>query len=115
MQRRRRTVPVRTSRARKGGAAWAAAVVAVAGFGFAGVYAATAPDQAQALARSTVGQFGLAGCDIKGNISINSGERIYHVRGQRHYDETIIRLEYGERYFCSEQEARAAGWRRAGV
>lgn len=53
-------------------------------------------------------------CDIKGNVSINSGAKIYHVRGQEYYDETIIRREYGERWFCSENEARAAGWRRAG-
>ena len=32
-----------------------------------------------------------ANCDIKGNISVNTGER----------------------YFCSEAEARAAGWRRS--
>jgi hypothetical protein len=53
-------------------------------------------------------------CDIKGNISINSRERIFHVRGQEYYDATIIRPEYGERWFCSEAEARAAGWRKAG-
>jgi len=53
-------------------------------------------------------------CDIKGNISIGSGAKIYHVQGQEYYDDTIIRPEYGERWFCSEQEARAAGWRRAG-
>ena len=52
-------------------------------------------------------------CNIKGNISINTGERIYHVPGQEHYDETIISPQYGERWFCSEAEARAAGWRRA--
>lgn len=63
----------------------------------------------------TVGRFGLAGCDIKGNVSINSGEHIYHVPGQRYYSDTVISLEYGERYFCSEQEARSAGWRRSGV
>ena len=51
-------------------------------------------------------------CTIKGNISINTGERIYHVPGQKHYDETIISPQYGERWFCSEAEARAAGWRR---
>lgn len=56
-----------------------------------------------------------ANCAIKGNVSIGSGERIYHVPGQRYYAETVIRSEYGERYFCSEQEARAAGWRRSGV
>ena len=53
------------------------------------------------------------GCNIKGNISINTGERIYHVPGQKFYDETIIRPEYGERWFCSEADARAAGWRRS--
>jgi len=53
-------------------------------------------------------------CDIKGNISINSGERIFHVQGQENYDATRISYQYGERWFCSEAEARAAGWRKAG-
>ncbi|ANN59643.1 hypothetical protein A9174_24950 [Mesorhizobium loti NZP2037] len=53
------------------------------------------------------------GCYIKGNISINTGEHIYHVPGQEHYWETKISPQYGERWFCSEQEAVAAGWRRA--
>lgn len=52
-------------------------------------------------------------CNIKGNISIDSQARIFHVPGQRDYENTIIRAEYGERWFCSEQEARAAGWRKA--
>jgi hypothetical protein len=77
-------------------------------------YVAAEPALIQGLARSTVGQFGLAGCTIKGNISINSGERIYHMPGQRDYEGTRIHAEYGERWFCSEREARAAGWRRAG-
>lgn len=53
------------------------------------------------------------GCTIKGNISSNSGERIYHVPGQAWYAGTRISAEKGERWFCSEAEARAAGWRRA--
>jgi len=53
-------------------------------------------------------------CRIKGNISINSRERIYHVPGQLYYEETRISPQYGERWFCSEADARAAGWRRAG-
>ncbi len=56
---------------------------------------------------------GSTACNIKGNISINTRERIYHVPGQEHYDETIISPQYGERWFCSEAEARAAGWRKA--
>ncbi|WP_260691519.1 sunset domain-containing protein [Rhizobium laguerreae] len=54
-----------------------------------------------------------ASCKIKGNVSINSRERIYHVPGHEYYDETKISPQYGERWFCSEAEARAAGWRRA--
>lgn len=55
----------------------------------------------------------MPGCDIKGNISPTTGERIYHVPGQEHYRETTINRRYGERWFCSEAEARAAGWRKA--
>ena len=51
-------------------------------------------------------------CKIKGNIS-NSGERIYHLPGSRHYEKTIINTEKNERWFCSEAEAVQAGWRAA--
>ena len=50
------------------------------------------------------------GCAIKGNIS---DERIYHVPGQRDYENTVIRPENGERWFCTEAEAVANGWREA--
>jgi len=49
------------------------------------------------------------GCLIKGNISRNG--RIYHVPGSEWYDETRIDESKGERWFCTEDEARAAGWR----
>ena len=55
------------------------------------------------------------GCDIKGNLSVKKGERIYHLPGQRWYDETVISPEKGERWFCTEDEAEANGWRRAKV
>jgi len=55
---------------------------------------------------------GSDGCNIKGNIN-SSGERIYHVPGQEHYVRTQITLNKGERWFCSEAEALAAGWRPA--
>ena len=51
-------------------------------------------------------------CRIKGNISSN-GTRIYHLPGQEHYARTRISDAKGERWFCSEAAARAAGWRRA--
>jgi hypothetical protein len=52
-------------------------------------------------------------CTIKGNISVNTGERIYHVPGGEYYDPTKINTDDGERWFCTEAEARAAGWRRS--
>lgn len=52
------------------------------------------------------------GCTIKGNIS-SKGARIYHLPGSRWYDKTRINRQTGERWFCSEAEARAAGWRKA--
>jgi hypothetical protein len=53
------------------------------------------------------------GCDIKGNISYNSKEKIYHLPGMTFYSETTINTEYGERWFCTEVEAKANGWRKA--
>jgi endonuclease YncB( thermonuclease family) len=50
-------------------------------------------------------------CVIKGNIS-GSGH-IYHVPGQENYADTQINPRRGERWFCSEAEAQAAGWRPA--
>jgi len=48
---------------------------------------------------------------IKGNISTNSGEKIYHVPGGSFYEQTVIDEDAGERWFCAESEAIAAGWR----
>lgn len=65
-----------------------------------------------ALAGPAVAQSGE--CNIKGNVS-TQGERIYHVPGQKYYNDTRISVSHGERWFCSEEEARAAGWRRSRV
>jgi endonuclease YncB( thermonuclease family) len=53
-----------------------------------------------------------AECTIKGNVS-RSG-RIYHMPSSRDYDRVVINRDKGERYFCSEEEARACGWRKPG-
>lgn len=50
---------------------------------------------------------------IKGNVSFDTGEQIYHVPGGRYYDSTVINENYGERWFCTEADAQAAGWRRS--
>ncbi|WP_105009416.1 sunset domain-containing protein [Rhizobium leguminosarum] len=52
-------------------------------------------------------------CKIKGNISIDTGERIFHLPWQGYYSQTKISPQYGERWFCLEFEAWAAGWRKS--
>jgi endonuclease YncB( thermonuclease family) len=51
------------------------------------------------------------GCAIKGNIS--HGNQIYHMPWSPWYDKVKIDTNRGERWFCSEAEAEAAGWRAA--
>ena len=51
-------------------------------------------------------------CLIKGNIS-RSGRKIYHVPGGHYYNRTKISKARGERWFCSEAQARKAGWGKA--
>lgn len=50
-----------------------------------------------------------SGCVIKANINAN-GRRIFHVPGQEDYAATRIDTSKGERWFCSAEEARLAGW-----
>ena len=52
-----------------------------------------------------------SGCAIKGNN--NGRELIYHMPWDASYTRTRISASKGERWFCSEDEAEAAGWRRA--
>ena len=51
-------------------------------------------------------------CRIKGNVS-RDGERIYHLPGGQYYERTRIDPAKGERWFCTEAEARSAGWHRS--
>ncbi len=53
-----------------------------------------------------------SGCTIKGNISAKA-EKIYHLPGCGSYDKTVVNLNAGEKWFCTENEAIAAGWRKA--
>jgi endonuclease YncB( thermonuclease family) len=52
------------------------------------------------------------GCTIKGNMSRN-GECIYHMPGGRFYSTVKMDRSRGNRWFCSEVEAEAAGCRRS--
>lgn len=51
------------------------------------------------------------GCEIKGNISTD-GSRFYHLPRTQNYDAIKIQPEKGERWFCTEADARASGFRR---
>ena len=63
-------------------------------------------------APTTTETSGANSCIIKGNIN-SSGEKIFHVIGCGSYDKTAIDESRGEKWFCSEQEALDAGWRKA--
>lgn len=53
-----------------------------------------------------------AACVIKGNISTGGGH-VYHMPGGRFYEKTRIDPRRGEAWFCTEEEAQKAGFRRA--
>ena len=49
------------------------------------------------------------GCPIKGRVSEIG--RVYVLPWSPSYDRVKVRTAKGERWFCSEDEARAAGWK----
>jgi endonuclease YncB( thermonuclease family) len=49
------------------------------------------------------------GCAIKGNVTRNG--KIYHMPWSPWYAQIRIELDKGKRWFCTEAEAIAAGWR----
>ena len=58
---------------------------------------------------SLIISFTKPGCKIKGNISINTGRRFYHVPGAEDYDSTVMDPTKREKWFCTESEAVANG------
>jgi hypothetical protein len=70
--------------------------------------AALAP-QAGQLAPASTALASSPECIIKGNVN-RQGERIYHLPGQKTYA-AINMKDPQKRWFCSEDDARAAGWR----
>lgn len=57
--------------------------------------------------------FASSSCNIKGNVWFNTKEKIYHLPWCDSYSSTKIDTNYGERWFCTEQEAIDAGRRKA--
>lgn len=50
-------------------------------------------------------------CPIKGNV--RAGKKTYVLEGCRNYTQTIIDESFGDRWFCSEQEAELAGFNKS--
>jgi len=78
-----------------------------------GLWSACASPTASAIAQGVCDYSGTTQAVIKGNISQTTGEKIYHVPGGEFYDKTVVDEAAGERWFCTEQEAAGAGWRRS--
>jgi LysM repeat protein len=49
-------------------------------------------------------------CGIKADIESN-GARIYHLPNSAEYTKTLVNVEEGDRWFCTPEEAEAAGFR----
>lgn len=75
-----------------------------------GLWGMQCTNQTTTIAAPAAGAAGA--CNIKGNINAKK-EKIYHVPGCGSYDKTVIDENNGEKWFCSEQEALDAGWRKA--
>ena len=49
-------------------------------------------------------------CPIKGNIDDRTKKKEYLIPSCRHYSKVIIEKNMGETWFCSEKEAKSAGF-----
>ena len=52
-------------------------------------------------------------CQIKGKIT-RGGKKVFYLPSSQQYPLVDIRETKGDRWFCTEQDARAAGWRPSG-
>ena len=51
-------------------------------------------------------------CNIKGNN--RDGQRMYRFPGCKNYDSTLVQLYRGDQWFCTETEAKKAGFTKGG-
>lgn len=49
-------------------------------------------------------------CVIKGNIRDIGSEKMYHFPGCGQYNQTVVELYKGDKWFCTESEAKKAGF-----
>lgn len=50
---------------------------------------------------------------IKGNVDARTGDRIYYVPGSLFYSTTEVTRSEGDRWFCTEAQAVASGWKKS--
>lgn len=53
------------------------------------------------------------GCLIKGNVRRDRGTKVYHLPGCYNYEKIVVNEREGDLWFCSEQEAQKAGFRKS--
>ena len=52
-------------------------------------------------------------CLIKGNVRDDKGTKIYHLPGCFNYEKIVINEREGDKWFCTEEEAIKAGFRKS--
>ncbi|NMB92520.1 MAG: thermonuclease family protein [Parcubacteria group bacterium] len=77
-----------------------------------GLWSACSGLQQTTISLSPINSSSNSQCLIKGNIN-SEGEKIYHLPDCPDYEKTKIDESRGERWFCTEEEAIKAGWRKA--
>lgn len=87
-------------------------VSALTGLAIAGLVFATF-DSLSGAGLVTAFRAAVENCQIKGNIDQVTGTRSYYLPGQDRYSAIRIRPAEGEQWFCSEDQALAAGWQPA--
>lgn len=53
-------------------------------------------------------------CNIKGNINTSNSKKYYRYTGCKYYPITLIQLHLGDKWFCTEAEAKNAGFTKGG-
>ncbi|MEO1742655.1 MAG: cold shock domain-containing protein [Cyanobacteria bacterium J06629_9] len=84
-------------------------VLGIAGLLIAFLFTQFRPSRSPSLIQSAIQPDG----NIKGNISFSSGKKVYHLPGMEDYESTVIDPDKGEKWFCTEAEASASGWKKA--
>ncbi len=52
-------------------------------------------------------------CNIKGNFNKKTGTKIYHLPDCNEYKTTVVELDVGDQWFCTEKQAKEAGFIKA--